>query len=206
MNTLRQSLRALSVGSALIWASEAVSPGSILQGPFTNLANNHIYYMLDESTWTAAETEAVSLGGHLVTINSADENSWLISIFDPLVTSAADSFWIGLNDVGVEGSYEWISGEPVTYLNWDAGEPNQLSSLEDYCNMYNHFFGIPHTGLWNDNLDNAYNVLAFGLVEVIPEPASALWIPIGGLLFAAVWRRSRRRTRRSRLLTRELRP
>lgn len=192
MGTLRRILRRLSVGFAFICASAADSVGSILQGPFTNLANNHVYYMLDESTWTAAETEAVSLGGHLVTINNSAENTWLISTFDPLATSAADSFWIGLNDIDAEGTYEWISGEPVTYLNWDAGEPNQLSGSEDYCNMYNHFYGTgTDTGFWNDNLDAAYGVLAFGLVEVIPEPSPMTAVLVASILSALAWRRVR---------------
>lgn len=144
--------------------------GSILGGPLTNLGNGHVYYMLDESTWTSAEAEAVGLGGHLVTINSAEENTWLISAFDPLATSAADSFWIGLNDVDAEGVYEWVSGESVSYIHWNQGEPNDLGG-EDYCNMLNRFYGDgTKSGLWNDNLDDAWGVLAFGIVEVIPEP------------------------------------
>ena len=45
---------------------------SILQGAVTNPANGHTYYLLTQNTWTASEAEAVTLGGHLVTANDAD--------------------------------------------------------------------------------------------------------------------------------------
>ncbi|MCC6356018.1 MAG: lectin [Verrucomicrobiae bacterium] len=179
------------LAAAWPWLAADVS-ASVLEGPFTNSANGHIYFMLNESTWTGAETEAISLGGHLVTINDSDENSWLISTFDPLITLDSDSFWIGLNDVDIEGTFRWISGEPVTFLNWDAGEPNQLSTSEDYCNMLNHNYGSgTHTGFWNDNLNTAYGVLAFGLVEVIPEPALTSLMLAAGVVAALGWRRAR---------------
>ena len=52
--------------SVVLFANLALA--SPVVGPITNPANGHDYYLLEASTWTAAEAEAVSLGGHLVTI------------------------------------------------------------------------------------------------------------------------------------------
>ena len=56
-----------------------VANASVLQGPVTNASNGHLYYLLNQTSWTASEAEAVSLGGHLTTINDANENAWVMS-------------------------------------------------------------------------------------------------------------------------------
>ena len=52
---------------------------------------------------------------HLVTINDASENSWLLSVF-------GDTYWIGLHFSDFPQDYVWVSGEPVSYTNW-SGTP-----------------------------------------------------------------------------------
>ncbi len=125
-------------------------------GPITNPANGHDYYLLEGATWTAAEAEAVSLGGHLVTINDAAEHDW---IYTTGLGSAHR--WIGLTDSAQEGSWVWISGEPVTYTRWLSGEPNNLGGVEDYAET-------DRNG-WNDVPNNGYGIEHQGIVEVIPD-------------------------------------
>ena len=154
-----------------------ITPGIV------NPANGHTYYLLEMTNWQAAEAEAVSMGGHLVTINDAAEQTWVFNTFSPLLPTPR-SFWIGLNDLAVEGVFEWISGEPVTYLNWNAGEPRDAwRGLEDYVTMYGP--SSPSAGYWNDTLLVSGNGIGeYGIVEIartIPVPATvALMIP--GLL------------------------
>jgi len=91
-------------------------PGFIYMGEY----NGHRYYCSDDDdfTWDAANAAAMAAGGDLVTINNSGENQWLKSqIMAPYV-------WIGYNDVAVEGTFEWSSGENSSYTNWQAGEPN----------------------------------------------------------------------------------
>jgi hypothetical protein len=80
------------------------------------------------SSWTAGEALAVQQGGHLATVRSAGENTWISSAFVNIDTTG---IWIGLNDVAVEGSFVWTSGEPFSYTNWNPGEPNDGGGVGD---------------------------------------------------------------------------
>jgi hypothetical protein len=66
-----------------------------LSGPINNPANGHDYYLSVPDTSTAAESLAISMGDHLTTINSADEDSWVLSTFG-LFGGQQRNLWIGL--------------------------------------------------------------------------------------------------------------
>ena len=90
---------------------------------FFNATTKHSYATtLTNETWEQAEAEAILAGGHLVTINDADEEIWLREKFDKLYT-----YWIGFTDRQEEGVWGWAGGESVTHKNWAFGEPNNLS-------------------------------------------------------------------------------
>ena len=81
----------------------------------------HWYVALDWGMgWNDAEAYAQGMGGHLVTINDAAENEWLRSTF----VGSGQTWWIGLTDQVVEGTWEWSSGEAVGYTNWATGQPD----------------------------------------------------------------------------------
>jgi len=145
-------------------------------GPIVNPANGHRYYLLAPATWADAESDAVALGGHLVTVVDADENAWVWETFAP---SSSGSVWIGLSDAAQEGTFVWTSGEPATYLNWwtEGGQPSNGGGIENYAEMNNY--------VWNDNTGVA---ILHGVVEVVPEPAAAgAWAALATL--ALRWRR-----------------
>jgi len=148
----------------------------VISGPITNSANGHSYFLLGGSSWTEAEAKAVALGGHLVTINDASENAWVLSIFGAGGTRA---LWIGLNDAASEGAFTWISGDAAAYRNWSSGEPNNYGGNENYA-----YIGYPTfaDGTWNDQPDSGYNPVSgadnrpymFGVVEIAPAQPSLL--------------------------------
>jgi hypothetical protein len=106
----------------------------------TSPVNGRRYALTPPMTWPQAEALAVTYGGHLATVRSAAEQAWLVSTFtNPYL-------WIGANDIAVEGQWAWASGEPITYTNWNIGEPNNLGLNEDAAVIEQG----PPGGLWND--------------------------------------------------------
>jgi hypothetical protein len=169
------------VGLAL---SATATQASIIS---TATYNGHTYHLITEQSWTSAQAEAVTLGGNLVTINDAAENAFLTATFTtPLFPGDSGTFWIGFNDVGSEGTFEWVSGEPVTYTNWNIGEPNNLGD-EDFVHLHGPGGPFGPIGTWNDE-DGPFRAV----VEVVPEPASVAVFGIGVVALAAI---RRRRTR-----------
>jgi Ca2+-binding RTX toxin-like protein len=107
--------------------------------------NGHSYLLSNAGTWTEAEAQAVSLGGHLVTINDQAEQNWIRTTFPN-----NPNLWIGYTDQETEGIWKWISGENSTYTNWRSGEPTNSPNYhpelgENYASIM-----ISYSGLWND--------------------------------------------------------
>jgi len=148
----------------------AAVPASVQAGAMSLTFGGSNYVLTSSASfWGDAEAEAVRLGGHLVAINSAEEQAALVDAF-----GGADSLWIGLNDEAVEGTFVWSNGQALGYTHWAPGEPNNLFRREDHVVMYG-------SGLWNDfprSSDHLYR----GIVEVaaVPEPGS-LALVLGSL-------------------------
>jgi hypothetical protein len=117
---------------------------------FTNQQNynGHSYYRsTGTATWTTARTNCSNMGGHLVTITTSGEQSFIYGLWP--------SGWIGLTDEVTEGTWRWVTGETYSYKNWNSGEPNN-SGNEDYVQFVSN-------GRWNDlnNNNNLAYVLEF---------------------------------------------
>ena len=105
-----------------------------------NNYNGHSYYRSTGSAfWTTARTNCSNMGGHLVTITTSGEQSFLYGLWP--------SGWIGLTDEVTEGTWRWVTGETYSYKNWNNGEPNN-SNNEDYVQFVTN-------GRWNDLNNNS---------------------------------------------------
>jgi hypothetical protein len=95
------------------------------------------------ANWADAQSFCARFGYHLTSIRSASEDHWL----EQTVASLGNSkWWIGLNDIGKKGRWQWLDGTPYGYQHWGAGEPNDAGGMED-CVQLNRF-GVD--GGWND--------------------------------------------------------
>lgn len=114
-------------------------------------------------SWFDAKDDCEADGGHLVSITSEQENETLLGLLQVAANEGQACppgryVWIGFTDQDQEGQWEWITGEPVSYLNWAAGEPNNMVGLEHWGHMYCPGFegiGLPAGGLWNDTFEAA---------------------------------------------------
>lgn len=113
-----------------------------------NPANGHTYHLLDVSNWTLAEATAISLGGHLATVEDAAENSWIETNFGNW-GGVSRTLWIGFNDAALEGTFVWADGSTSTYTNWNSGEPNN-STGNDPINGEDYVMIYGTGGTWND--------------------------------------------------------
>ena len=139
------------------WTSQGIA-----EIPFIRRGDS-AYVIVQGPTWEEAEANAVKLGGHLVTINDAAENEWIVGNI-----GIGNGRWIGLNDVRIEGTYEWSSGENSNYVNWAPwGEPNDgLGIGQDYCWLHKSY-----SGYWDDNSNDGGGYQAItGIAEIKLAP------------------------------------
>lgn len=202
-----------AVLSSTVFALASVqAQAAVILGPFHY--NSHIYLLLDQKSWTDSEAEAVSLGGHLATINDAAENTWVTNTF----SRDGRHLWIGLTDTLEEGKWRWSSSEAFTFENWGAGEPNNaphplLPGIdEDFTHIWGGLdtdgFGPGrHRYFWNDlsndyfyagiysELQPPYGVVEIDSIQAVPEPVSVTYWLIFGLLISAVLGRLKKNTK-----------
>ena len=106
--------------------------------------NGHYYKLYHHcASWQDAQAYCQSIGGHLATITSEEENDYVYSFIRACNVRNA---YIGLSDYETEGTWKWVTGEKVDYVNWNDGEPNSENSIEDYAMFYYKF----ESGTWND--------------------------------------------------------
>ena len=105
----------------------------------------HRYMMTPEpGNWYDAEQYARWLGGHLVKVDDAPEQDWLVETF-----GRSKPFWIGCTDRTVEGTWTWSDGQPLSFTNWFPGEPSNGDGWND---VPEHFavMNNRNPGKWND--------------------------------------------------------
>ncbi|KAF4527084.1 hypothetical protein B566_EDAN015356 [Ephemera danica] len=89
----------------------------------------------------------------LVTIDSAAEDQLIVNyLYNYYVTNgipkSSDAFfWIGLNDLAVDRSFNWVAtGQPLGgYTNWSPGQP---AGTGEHCGEY-MYRDAPRPA-WND--------------------------------------------------------
>ncbi|MEM6426702.1 MAG: C-type lectin domain-containing protein [Cyanobacteria bacterium P01_D01_bin.128] len=147
-----------------------------LSDAITHPETGHQYLLSDVGTWEAAQAQAEALGGHLVVINDAAEQQWLVTNFSYQNSGGylagewqapPFAYWIGLSDVQQEGQFVWVTGESLTFENFAPGEPNNQSPEgwdEDYVAFALDPAYSPIPGVWNDG--NQERGQARGIIEI----------------------------------------
>lgn len=131
-----------------------------------NPDNGHHYELVSVPlSWDAARAAAESrtlagVRGHLVTITSPTENGFIVAAFGALLGSSP---WIGgfqpAGSPEPAGNWQWVTGEPFSYTNWDSGQPSNSGS--------ENTLQILAGGRWNDS--NSGNTISY-IVEYDTDP------------------------------------
>ena len=136
--------------------------------------NGHYYLIVDQTTsWQQARRLAESMmfmgvQGHLATITSEDENTFVTTQLGD--TAGA---WLGGEQLPGSsepaGGWQWITGEPWVYTNWDEGEPNNTyfgGWGKDATGQSEERLQYHHNGThWNDLPDDPEVVTPRFIVE-----------------------------------------
>lgn len=84
----------------------------------------YVLFTTTTATWAGAADVCALMGAdaHLASIGDAAEDALIIDL-------AGDrDVWIAGDDISVEGSWEWNTGEAWSFEHWGSGEPNNGGS------------------------------------------------------------------------------
>uniref|UniRef100_A0A8C9SIJ1 C-type lectin domain-containing protein n=1 Tax=Scleropages formosus TaxID=113540 RepID=A0A8C9SIJ1_SCLFO len=71
------------------------------------------YFSSDKMAWNASARSCITMGGHLVMIDSEEEQKFLLGEMSTKMTGDDDKFWIGLSDAEEEGRWLWMDKTPL---------------------------------------------------------------------------------------------
>ena len=83
----------------------------------------HHYALIEQPAvpWHVAQDLCASQGGHLVRIESPEEFEFVKTL---VARSQSPEFWVDGNDEASEGVWVDAEGEPLAYLPWPPGLPD----------------------------------------------------------------------------------
>ena len=115
-------------------APEPVPEESVV---FQGSWNGHFYEVYEAGkTWPEAESYCAAKGGHLACITSEEEQQFIERL---IVNGSKQQYWLGLFASG--DAFSWVTGENLSYTNWDAGQPDRSGredgQNEDYVHILN---------------------------------------------------------------------
>ena len=82
------------------------------------MLGSHCYKVfVTKLRWQDAENHCQAEGGHLASVHSAEENSFVSGL-------DSDRMWLGGTDTTREGRWKWSDGSAFSFTSWAWGEPN----------------------------------------------------------------------------------
>lgn len=91
----------------------------------TEIYNGHKYILYDyEASWDFCKSLCEEWGGHLVTVNSSDEQEFIKTFIN---NGSKDAYWLGLTYYYTD-TWHWITDEAYDYTNWCSSEPSLSGS------------------------------------------------------------------------------
>lgn len=148
-----------SVSNSSNWTFELMRNNDNYQAIANSVFRNNKYEVIENSMyWEDAKAYCESLGGHLVTITSEDEQRFVQNM---LRRYGDKDFMIGLHR-DLDEFTTWVTGEAVEYENWGTPQPDNLGgqSVGVICNGKRRggTYNIEQ-GQWDDNGNRQYSFI-----------------------------------------------
>ncbi len=150
LNKITSVTAAAVVGIA---ATVAGAQSGAVQWRVEDGGNGHWYQCLRTTgsgeVWNVSQAAANALGGHLATLTSQQENSWIYEL------SVTQNAWSGRGGPLLGGyklpnnSFRWVTDEPWSYTSWLPGEPSS-GLWEPYLNFLGPQGTSSSGATWND--------------------------------------------------------
>lgn len=133
----------------------------------------HLYIVVRENygDFSTVSRKADAAGGHLVTIQSAAENRFLVDLFskDPRFTRKDEKGTLYGPMIGLyqqpgsnepRGGWTWVTGEPLSYTAWSPGNPDNHQGRQDRARFFlsgrsvglgskPRYWDDTHNSMWN---------------------------------------------------------
>ena len=108
--------------------------------------------VIGDYSWSEANSDALSKGGHLVTITSQDEMNRIAAMGE---NAGLKYIWMGgYTSVRNGAAYgHWTTGEPFAFAPWYPGEPSR-NDLDGVPEFYLIFWNVEGVWSFNDERDD----------------------------------------------------
>ena len=207
---LGEKMKKLSFSALLSSLVMLSANGVAIATPSQWPANGHFYEAITPVSgmdWSQANSAASSsvfqgLQGHLATITSAEENSFIYGLLDS--QSPTWGYFLGgyqlVSSNEPDGGWTWVTNETFSYTKWNAGEPNNGGGDQNVLWMYGDaayrvysgYLGGEWDDMWGyyqmyDGFNSGPNIGYIVEYEAfaVPEPNTVILFLFGGVVLAA---------------------
>jgi hypothetical protein len=186
--TKMKTLATVAIGLAV---STAANHAAFSEWTTVSGGNGHSYeavYTPAGITWDDAKTASIAAGGHLATITSAAENTFVFNLISD------SKFWqttyFGVSGVFKSGpflggyesnpsipntTWSWVTGESFVYSNWEQVQPDNLGGVQHVL-VFGGLDTIKAT--WDDSTGPITHSTLLGYIieknglTAVPEPST----------------------------------
>ncbi|KAL3861382.1 hypothetical protein ACJMK2_007418 [Sinanodonta woodiana] len=144
IKTTTSTTAALSTATVgLVFGQVKMCPTQLTRNLLGQIGQSCYELVTQKSDWYTANINCLRKQAFLFHVSSDVENQAVLNMLAAF--QQTEPVWMGLEDIGVEGVYKWVSGDPVAYTNWI---PNHLSPDADIEDCV--IFMSQNGGRWDD--------------------------------------------------------
>ncbi|MEO1029818.1 MAG: HYR domain-containing protein [Bacteroidota bacterium] len=140
--------------------------------PFGTFGGSTYFLATGVTNANNAYALAQANGYDILTINSQAENNYILQRVPNFILT--NPILLGYNDVAVDGTFVWQSGQPTFYENWNANQPSGNAG-EDFTALNRS------SGIWNSvtSVTSVHLILEFhdysiGAIQVTGVPSGSV--------------------------------